>query len=245
MLAVGGKGQWFSRAVPSVLDSLGHVRRAKAERFAGAARAWTVRLPPAGTSGSGMDCRLAEVVEWLRWRPGHPSPPPPSSARPADPQQRCCGPHVLFFTAPSLLAPLSGLLADRVRRRPLLVVTNIATGSAVLLLFFVHDSGQVWLVHLVMALYGLPYSVPGSAQSALLTVMVPAGAVTGSSLPCPWSLYPGDPAAQEQAGAWAAGAVLDVRSRPSRQSGRSIAASVSASPGNAESRLGPTKEQTK
>jgi MFS family permease len=30
-----------------------------------------------------------------------------------------------FFTAPSLLAPALGLLADRVRRRPLLLVTNI------------------------------------------------------------------------------------------------------------------------
>jgi MFS family permease len=79
-----------------------------------------------------------------------------------------------FFTAPTLLAPVSGLLADRFRRRPLLVVTNLATGSAVLLLFFVHSAGQVWLVYVVMALYGLSYSVLGSAQSALLTVMVPA-----------------------------------------------------------------------
>jgi MFS family permease len=79
-----------------------------------------------------------------------------------------------FFTAPSLLAPVSGLLADRVRRRPLLIVTNLVTGSAVLLLFFVHSAGQVWVIYVVMALYGLSYSVLGSAQSALLTVMVPA-----------------------------------------------------------------------
>src|SRR6202034_4598462 len=79
-----------------------------------------------------------------------------------------------FFTAPSLLAPVSGLLADRVRRRPLLIVTNLVTGSAVLLLFCVHSAGQVWLIYVLMALYGLSYSVLGSAQSALLTVMVPA-----------------------------------------------------------------------
>lgn len=79
-----------------------------------------------------------------------------------------------FFTAPTLLAPVSGLLADRFRRRPLLVVTNLATGSAVLLLFFVRSAGQLWVVYVVMALYGLSYSVLGSAQSALLTVMVPA-----------------------------------------------------------------------
>jgi MFS family permease len=79
-----------------------------------------------------------------------------------------------FFTAPSLLAPVSGLLADRVRRRPLLIVTNLVTGCVVLLLFCVHSAGQVWLIYAVMALYGLSYSVLGPAQSALLTVMVPA-----------------------------------------------------------------------
>ena len=35
-----------------------------------------------------------------------------------------------FFTAPSLLAPAAGLLADRVRRRPLLIGTNAATAAA-------------------------------------------------------------------------------------------------------------------
>ncbi|MBW4030469.1 MAG: MFS transporter [Acidobacteria bacterium] len=78
-----------------------------------------------------------------------------------------------FFTAPSLLAPASGLLSDRLRRRPLLVATNSLTGGAVLLLLLVHGAGEVWIVYLVMALYGLSYSVLGPAQSALLTVMVP------------------------------------------------------------------------
>ena len=42
-----------------------------------------------------------------------------------------------FFTAPSLLAPASGLLADRVRRRPLLIGTNALTAVAVLALLTV------------------------------------------------------------------------------------------------------------
>lgn len=78
-----------------------------------------------------------------------------------------------FFTAPTLLAPVSGLIVDRVRRRPLLMATNACTGGAVLLLLLVHGQGQVWLVYLVMALYGLAYTLLGSGQSALLTVLVP------------------------------------------------------------------------
>ena len=79
-----------------------------------------------------------------------------------------------FFTAPSLLAPASGLLADRVRRRPLLIVTNAVTAVAVLALLAVSGRGQVWVVDAVMFAYGLSYGILGPAQSALLTVMVPA-----------------------------------------------------------------------
>jgi MFS family permease len=82
---------------------------------------------------------------------------------------------LVFFalSLPQLLAPLAGLLVDRVRRRPLLIVTNLATGAAVLALLGVHDRGQVWLVYLVMAVYGAAYTVLGSGQSALLTVLLP------------------------------------------------------------------------
>ena len=83
---------------------------------------------------------------------------------------------VFFFAnAPVLLAPLTGLLVDRVRRRPLLIVVNATTGGAVLLLLLVHSRGQVWLVYLVMTWYGLAYSVLGAAQSALLTTLLPVG----------------------------------------------------------------------
>lgn len=78
-----------------------------------------------------------------------------------------------FFTAPTLFSPAAGLLVDRVRRRPLLIATNALSGSVVLALLFVHDAGEVWVIYLVMSFYGLSYAVLGSAQSALLTVMVP------------------------------------------------------------------------
>jgi MFS family permease len=79
-----------------------------------------------------------------------------------------------FYTAPSLLAPALGLLADRVRRRPLLLAANTLTAAAVLALLAVHGSGQVWLIDAVMFAYGVSAQVIGPAQSALLTVMVPA-----------------------------------------------------------------------
>jgi MFS family permease len=79
-----------------------------------------------------------------------------------------------FFTAPSLLAPAFGLLADRVRRRPLLLAANTFTPVAVLALLAVRGPGQVWLIDAVMCAYGISYLVLGPAQSALLTVMVPA-----------------------------------------------------------------------
>ena len=82
---------------------------------------------------------------------------------------------LIFFalTLPSLGAPLAGLLVDRVRRRPLMIVTDLLVGAAVLLLLLVHDRGQLWLIYAVAGLYGAAGLVFGSAQSALLTVMLP------------------------------------------------------------------------
>jgi MFS family permease len=82
---------------------------------------------------------------------------------------------VIFgITAPGLLAPLSGMLADRVRRRPLLIVTNLATTAAVLPLLFVHDRGDVWIIYAVTLAYGVSYTVLGAGLSALLATMLPA-----------------------------------------------------------------------
>jgi MFS family permease len=81
---------------------------------------------------------------------------------------------VIFgITAPSLLAPFSGLLTDRLRRRPLLIVTNLATTAAVLPLLFVHDRGDVWIIYAVTVAYGFSYTVLGSGQSALLATLLP------------------------------------------------------------------------
>jgi MFS family permease len=69
--------------------------------------------------------------------------------------------------------PLGGLLADRVRRRPLMIATDCTLGGSVLVLLFVHDKGDAWLIYLVALLYGLAGSVFYPARAALLRLMLP------------------------------------------------------------------------
>lgn len=77
------------------------------------------------------------------------------------------------FAAGALAAPLGGLLADRVRRRPLMIASDCALGAGVLLLLLVHDRGDAWLIYLVALLYGLGGTVFYPARSALLRLMLP------------------------------------------------------------------------
>jgi MFS family permease len=79
----------------------------------------------------------------------------------------------LLLGIPTLFAPLSGWLVDRVRRRPLLMIANVTTAAVVLLLLLVRGPQDVWLIYLVMFLYGAAYTVINSAQSALFTTMLP------------------------------------------------------------------------
>ena len=78
------------------------------------------------------------------------------------------------YTLPSVAAPAGGVLVDRVRRRPLLIVLNLLSAPTVLLLLAVTGRHQLWLIYVVMFLYGISGSLLASAQSAFLTVLVPA-----------------------------------------------------------------------
>ena len=79
----------------------------------------------------------------------------------------------LFFTAPALLAPLAGLLADRLPRRRLLVAANLAGAAILLPLLAVRGPDQVGLIYAVMFLYGCLNLVIAPAQSALLVNLLP------------------------------------------------------------------------
>ncbi len=78
-----------------------------------------------------------------------------------------------FFGVPTLLSPLSGMLVDRVRRKPLMIICELSLAAAVLLLLLVHSRDQLWLIYIVIFGYGLAGTVTASARSALLRTMVP------------------------------------------------------------------------
>lgn len=79
-----------------------------------------------------------------------------------------------FLSLPAVLAPVAGLAVDRLPRRALLVVGNLASAGLVLLLLLVRDGGDVWIVWLVMTGYGCSVVLLGAGGSALLPEVVPA-----------------------------------------------------------------------
>ncbi|MGW8767708.1 MFS transporter [Streptomyces sp. NPDC055815] len=77
--------------------------------------------------------------------------------------------------APVLLGPLLGTLADRVRRRPLLVVLNLAMAVLLPVLLWVESADRVWLLFAVLVLYGAQGSVHDAAEQALVASVVDEG----------------------------------------------------------------------
>jgi len=77
------------------------------------------------------------------------------------------------FALPQLLSPLSGMLVDRVRRRPLLIAVNLATGAAVLPLVAIRGPGDVWIAYAVMVAYGAAFTLLDAGGSALVRAAVP------------------------------------------------------------------------
>jgi MFS family permease len=82
---------------------------------------------------------------------------------------------LVFFAlaAPSIFAPLAGVVVDRVRRRPLLVAVYSIEAVVVLGLLFVHDRGDVWILYVMAVLTGTFGTLAASARSALMTVTIP------------------------------------------------------------------------
>jgi Major Facilitator Superfamily len=82
---------------------------------------------------------------------------------------------LVFFAlaAPSIFAPLAGVVVDRARRRPLLIAVYSIEAVVVLSLLFVHDRGDVWLLYAMAVFTGTAGTLAASARSALMTVTIP------------------------------------------------------------------------
>ncbi|MWC00053.1 MFS transporter [Agromyces seonyuensis] len=77
-------------------------------------------------------------------------------------------------------APFLGQLADRMRRVPLLVVANLAA-AAVLAALFLVDAERVWIVHIVLFLYGAVGYLTSAAQSGLVRDLVADDDLAGAN----------------------------------------------------------------
>jgi Na+/melibiose symporter-like transporter len=77
------------------------------------------------------------------------------------------------FALVSLAAPLGGLVVDRLPKRRLMIATHLALAGVMCLLLLVHDRGDVWLLYVVTALYGLGGDIFAAARSAMMKAMLP------------------------------------------------------------------------
>src|SRR5215471_15190782 len=82
---------------------------------------------------------------------------------------------LVFFVliVPGLIAPAFGLAVDRMRKRPLMIATDVSIGLVLLSLLFVHGRGDVWIIYAVTFFYGASGYLFSSARSALLTQLLP------------------------------------------------------------------------
>jgi MFS family permease len=77
------------------------------------------------------------------------------------------------FALAGLIAPIGGLVVDRLPKRPLMIATHLALAAIMCLLLLVHGRGDLWLLYVVTALYGLGGDLFGAARSAMLKAMLP------------------------------------------------------------------------
>ncbi|WDV50800.1 MFS transporter [Streptomyces coeruleorubidus] len=79
---------------------------------------------------------------------------------------------MLAMWLPTLAGPLLGTLADRVRRKPLLIGVNLLLGALLLTLVGVDAPGDLWLLYAVLFVYGAAGVVHDAAESALVATAV-------------------------------------------------------------------------
>ena len=73
----------------------------------------------------------------------------------------------LALAVPALFAPLAGHLADRVRRKTLLIAVNALTALVVLSLLAVRSSDELWIICAVAFCYGASFDILSAAGAGL------------------------------------------------------------------------------
>ncbi|GAA2594839.1 MULTISPECIES: MFS transporter [Streptomyces] len=79
---------------------------------------------------------------------------------------------MLAMWLPTLAGPLLGTLADRGRRKPLLIGVNVLLSACLLTLVSVDAPGDLWLLYAVLFVYGAAGVVHDAAESALVATAV-------------------------------------------------------------------------
>ncbi|GGS14569.1 MFS transporter [Streptomyces aureoverticillatus] len=75
--------------------------------------------------------------------------------------------------APMLLGPLIGTIADRVRRKPLLIWTNLSMAALLPALVLLDSEDRIWLLFAVLTVYGITIVLMDAAEAALVAAAVP------------------------------------------------------------------------
>ncbi|EFL31285.1 integral membrane efflux protein [Streptomyces viridochromogenes DSM 40736] len=79
---------------------------------------------------------------------------------------------MLAMWLPALAGPLLGTVADRHRRKPVLIGVNVLLAALLLTLVGVDSAGELWLLYGVLFVYGAAGVVHDAAESALVSAAV-------------------------------------------------------------------------
>jgi MFS family permease len=79
----------------------------------------------------------------------------------------------LFLGVTGLIAPLGGIVVDRLPKRRLMITTHLALAAVMCLLLFVHNRSDLWLIYVVTLLYGLGGDVFAASRTSMLKAMLP------------------------------------------------------------------------
>ncbi|WP_051839620.1 MFS transporter [Streptomyces sp. NRRL F-5126] len=75
--------------------------------------------------------------------------------------------------APLLFGPLIGTVADRVRRRPLLILVRLGMAVALMPLLAVDSRDRIWILFAVLTVYGVSSVLLDAAEAAWVATTVP------------------------------------------------------------------------